>query len=59
MTNRAARARRGPRTCRSEASRRPYSALDRGFQVLVYTTLLLRNRETIAAFEAAMRASTR
>ncbi len=30
------------------------AALDRGFQVLVYTTLLLRNRETIAAFEAAV-----
>ena len=29
-------------------------ALRRGFQVLVYTTLLLRNRETIAAFEAAV-----
>ena len=29
-------------------------ARDRGFQVLVYTTLLLRNRETIAAFEAAV-----
>ena len=30
------------------------AARDRGFQVLVYTTLLLRNRETIAAFEAAV-----
>jgi DNA-binding Lrp family transcriptional regulator len=30
------------------------AALDRGFQVLVYTTLMLRNRETIAAFEAAV-----
>ena len=30
------------------------SARDRGFQVLVYTTLMLRNRETIAAFEAAV-----
>jgi len=29
-------------------------ARDRGFQVLVYTTLMLRNRETIAAFEAAV-----
>jgi Lrp/AsnC family transcriptional regulator, leucine-responsive regulatory protein len=29
-------------------------ALGRGFQVLVYTTLLLRNRETIAAFEDAV-----
>ena len=35
------------------------SALDRGFQVLVYTTLMLRNRETIAAFEAAWSSSTR
>jgi DNA-binding Lrp family transcriptional regulator len=30
------------------------AALDRGFQVLVYTTLLVRNRETIAAFEKAV-----
>jgi DNA-binding Lrp family transcriptional regulator len=30
------------------------TALDRGFQVLVYTTLLVRNRETIAAFEDAV-----
>ena len=30
------------------------AARDRGFQVLVYTTLMLRNRETIAAFEAAV-----
>jgi Lrp/AsnC family transcriptional regulator, leucine-responsive regulatory protein len=30
------------------------AALDRGFQVLVYTTLLVRNRETIAAFEMAV-----
>jgi Lrp/AsnC family transcriptional regulator, leucine-responsive regulatory protein len=30
------------------------TALDRGFQVLVYTTLLVRNRETIAAFEKAV-----
>ena len=30
------------------------AALDRGFQVLVYTTLLVRNRETIAAFEHAV-----
>jgi DNA-binding Lrp family transcriptional regulator len=29
-------------------------ALDRGFQVLVYTTLLVRNRDTIAAFEDAV-----
>jgi Lrp/AsnC family transcriptional regulator, leucine-responsive regulatory protein len=29
-------------------------AVRRGFQVLVYTTLLLRNRETIAAFEEAV-----
>jgi Lrp/AsnC family transcriptional regulator, leucine-responsive regulatory protein len=29
-------------------------AIDRGFQVLVYTTLLVRNRETIAAFEHAV-----
>ena len=29
-------------------------AVSRGFQVLVYTTLLLRNRETIAAFEEAV-----
>ena len=30
------------------------AARDRGFQVLVYTTLMLRNRATIAAFEAAV-----
>ena len=30
------------------------TALDRGFQVLVYTTLLVRNRDTIAAFEDAV-----
>ena len=30
------------------------AARDRGFQVLVYTTLMLRNRETIEAFEAAI-----
>src|SRR4029079_4861485 len=30
------------------------AALDRGFQVLVYTTLLVRNRDTIAAFEHAV-----
>jgi Lrp/AsnC family leucine-responsive transcriptional regulator len=30
------------------------AAVGRGFQVLVYTTLMLRNRETIAAFEAAV-----
>jgi Lrp/AsnC family leucine-responsive transcriptional regulator len=30
------------------------AARDRGFQVLVYTTLMLRNRETIAAYEAAV-----
>jgi DNA-binding Lrp family transcriptional regulator len=30
------------------------AARDRGFQVLVYTTLMLRNRETIAAFEEAV-----
>jgi DNA-binding Lrp family transcriptional regulator len=30
------------------------AALDQGFQVLVYTTLMLRNRETIAAFEEAV-----
>jgi Lrp/AsnC family transcriptional regulator, leucine-responsive regulatory protein len=30
------------------------AAIDRGFQVLVYTTLLVRNRETIAAFEHAV-----
>jgi Lrp/AsnC family leucine-responsive transcriptional regulator len=30
------------------------AARDRGCQVLVYTTLMLRNRETIAAFEAAV-----
>ena len=30
------------------------AARDRGFQVLVYTTLMLRNRETITAFEAAV-----
>ena len=30
------------------------AARDRGFQVLVYTTLMLRNRETIEAFEAAL-----
>jgi DNA-binding Lrp family transcriptional regulator len=30
------------------------TALDRGFQVLVYTTLLVRNRDTIAAFETAV-----
>jgi len=29
-------------------------AIGRGFQVLVYTTLLVRNRETIAAFEHAV-----
>jgi Lrp/AsnC family transcriptional regulator, leucine-responsive regulatory protein len=29
-------------------------ALDQGFQVLVSTTLMLRNRETIAAFEEAV-----
>lgn len=29
-------------------------ALDRGFQVLVYTTLTMRNRETITAFEDAV-----
>jgi DNA-binding Lrp family transcriptional regulator len=29
-------------------------ALDRGFQVLVYTTLLVRNRDTLAAFEDAV-----
>ena len=30
------------------------AALDRGFQVLVYTTLMLRNRDSIAAFEAGV-----
>jgi len=30
------------------------AAVDRGFQVLVYTTLLVRNRDTIAAFEHAV-----
>jgi len=30
------------------------AALDQGFQVLVYTTLMMRNRETIAAFEEAV-----
>ena len=30
------------------------AARGRGFQVLVYTTLMLRNRATIAAFEAAV-----
>ena len=30
------------------------AAIDRGFQVLVYTTLLVRNRDTIAAFEHAV-----
>ena len=30
------------------------AALDRGFQVLIYTTLLVRNRDTIAAFEQAV-----
>jgi DNA-binding Lrp family transcriptional regulator len=30
------------------------AALDLGFQVLVYTTLLVRNRDTIAAFEDAV-----
>jgi DNA-binding Lrp family transcriptional regulator len=30
-------------------------AVGRGFQVTVHTTLMLRNRETIEAFEAAIR----
>jgi Lrp/AsnC family leucine-responsive transcriptional regulator len=30
------------------------AAIDRGFQVLVYTTLTMRNRDTISAFEAAV-----
>jgi Lrp/AsnC family transcriptional regulator, leucine-responsive regulatory protein len=30
------------------------AAIERGFQVLVYTTLTMRNRDTIAAFEDAV-----
>jgi Lrp/AsnC family leucine-responsive transcriptional regulator len=30
------------------------AAIDRGFQVLVYTTLTMRNRDTISAFEDAV-----
>ena len=46
------RDRRLPRGDRPEA-------VGRGFQVTVHTTLMLRNRETIEAFEAALARSTR